>query len=282
MRDFILSDITGGNKAPFSKRSLEHLNEMSSELGESLFNGIANETSISEFIILTGCEITGSQPGVISYTAGEIFYQGNIYKVDANASLTINIGEVATWAYDDSYITGDPATYSDTNTYNFHRIRKMKLVSATTGSNIIDYNDVKLYHKFQQGGFLGTSIAVTPNITAINTSTNRLIREGKFVFVALQIEVTLSSPTDEIHISFPLSDPENYPIQSSVAYPAGNKGFGSVANQLGLSMPLCSGYIVVDSVNNQLDVKWTCVSSESTHQVLANVCYIADKAYSPY
>lgn len=281
MRDFIITDITGGNKAPFSKRSLEHLNEMTSELGTQVLSAITNNKMDSNVIILSGCEITGSQPGVISYTAGTIYYLGDIYNVDANGSLTINIGEVGVWEIIDTTITGDPATFSDTNTYDFHRIRKMRLVSGTTGSGLADYDDAKLFNKIQQGLLFGTPVGNTANITTITTN-SYMLRSGRNVTISALITVNLSVGSAEIDISLPLLNTEENPLQSSVVYPSTGTNYGSIANRVGVSMPLCSGYVVVDSINNQLNVKWTCVSAETTHQVLMQVSYTAELPYAKY
>ena len=149
-RSFVTTDIVDPVKAPFSKRSLDHLNsaldELTKQTIESTFS-IAYTTN--DIIILDGCYITATIPGTSSVTAGRIYYNGKIYQVDANASISTPANTLV-WSIATTYISGDPATFSDGNNYNFHKIEKFQLTNAVSGSGLADYNGTTVKYKIKK------------------------------------------------------------------------------------------------------------------------------------
>jgi hypothetical protein len=286
MRDFILSDITGGNKAPFSKRSLEHVNEMTSELNTMFFETLTDFSSFgTDFVIIRGCVISGSMPGAITWTAGLVYYSGDFYRVDAGG-VTVNVGETAVWNYSDSYISGDPATYSDTNTYNFHRIRKMTLTSAVSGSGLKDYDDAVLYTKVSNStSVLGTPSYIAP-ITNITKDNIYFLRKGNKVMIAGQLTITCTS-TATLDFQIPIANATDYANVNYGNYYA-NLGSGTwgyvIGDKTSVASPNASGHIrfTGGATINILRFDITNDSALTSYEVFFSVEYYTEKPYSAY
>lgn len=93
----------------------------------------------STVYILYGVENSGVYPSYV-ITDGVVFYNGEIYYVDAT-SFTATGSNVAVFSTITSQYTtfADPVTFSDTTTHNIHNIVKMQLTQAASGSGISDY-----------------------------------------------------------------------------------------------------------------------------------------------
>jgi hypothetical protein len=280
MRDFILSDITGGNKAPFSKRSLEHINAMPTEVVSGLFSGITNITNFgSEFVIISGCVITGPIPGVITWSSGYVYYQGNIYPVDAGGT-TINIGQTAVWNYADTTITGDPATFSDTNTYDFHRIRKMTITSAASGSGLKNYDSVKIYNGAKVNGF-GTITPSAP-VSAATITEQAFLRRGNRMDFFARIDVTTSTPADLFDLLIPITYSDDYPFNDPSYYNTVFNSIGTVTPVYGsLSGEMINGYVQGNFVGNVF-VRVYRTDLATSHSIGISGSYFTNKPYSPY
>lgn len=129
--------------APISKRTLEHINSMSEVIGDALTLGLIQGYTAGDLIILYGCEVSvtsGSIPGTGTATlsAGAIYMDGEIYEVDANGSLSTTNPQTLIWVDD---IEDDNATFTDGNTYAFHRKNKLKLEAGTAGTGYANYNE---------------------------------------------------------------------------------------------------------------------------------------------
>jgi len=156
-RKYITTDIIDPVKAPFSKRSLTHLNtafdDLTAQIVESSFSV---PYTTNDVIILSGCEVTANIPGTSEVTAGQIYYNGRIYDVDVNASISTPSNTLV-WDIVETFISGDPATFSDGNTYNFHSIEKFVLSNAVSGTGIADYDDSTIKYKIKTERFdIGT------------------------------------------------------------------------------------------------------------------------------
>ena len=141
-RKFDTTNIVTPTKAPFSKRSLTHINTAYDELGEGIVNGMLGSYTTGDVVILHGCNVSATIPGTSSVTAGAIYYNGRVYEVDADASIITTGLQTLVWQIAESTITGDPATFDDGNTYDFHIIEKMELVNGLSGSGLANYDAV--------------------------------------------------------------------------------------------------------------------------------------------
>lgn len=86
--------------------------------------------------VLYGVVNTGTYP-TYTTTAGAVFYNGEIYYVDA-FSFTATGSDVAVFSTIQSQYTtdADPCTFSDATTHNIHNIIKMQLTAGASGSGL--------------------------------------------------------------------------------------------------------------------------------------------------
>lgn len=146
-RKFDVTNIIDPAKAPLTKRSLTHLNSAYDELTKQMIeSSFVVPYTTNDIVILSGCEVTANIPGTSEVTAGQIYYNGRIYDVDANASIS-SPSNTLVWSIVESVVAGDPATFSDGNSYNFHIIEKFVLSNAVSGSGIADYNGATVKYK---------------------------------------------------------------------------------------------------------------------------------------
>lgn len=141
-REFVTTGIVSPVKARFSKRSLTHINSALNEITAQIGPALIETYTTGNVIILSGCVVGGTTtfPGTATVTAGTIYYNGKTYSVDANASIVLASGQIPVWNVATSYISGDPAIFTDANTYDFHKIEKFALTAANAGSGVSDWN----------------------------------------------------------------------------------------------------------------------------------------------
>jgi hypothetical protein len=168
-RKFKTNSIIDPVKAPLTKRSLEHINSAYDELGEDLVKSLIGTYTANDVVILRGCDVavtSGSIPGTGTATLSEgaVFYNGRVYKVDANGSLSTTSPDTLVWEIVESVVAGDPATFSDGNTYDFHVIEKFRLVAGAPGSGIANYDGATV-KKINDATNTGFSVIASANLT---------------------------------------------------------------------------------------------------------------------
>lgn len=137
MKTIDTSNISGSVKAPFLKKTFEHYNEAIKEGDAETLKGLISGYSASTVYILHGCVISGSDPGSRTMTAGAVFYNGEIYLVDA-ASFTTTGSQIPVWVINND--GGTQVAFSDGNNYDLHKTSKFVLQAGLSGSGIADYN----------------------------------------------------------------------------------------------------------------------------------------------
>lgn len=158
MKKIDTSNISGDVKAPITKRTLEFYNEAIAECAEDIIKALYGSYTTGDLVILHGCEVTANIPGTSTVTAGAIYYNGEVYRVDA-ASVS-SPSNTLVWKFpttlSELYDIADPVKYSDSTDYFQHFIGKVKLVNASSGSGLANYDSVtvktlpKLYNKAEQ------------------------------------------------------------------------------------------------------------------------------------
>lgn len=137
MKKINVSALLGTLGAPYLKQTFIHNDEQVEELGDALVKSLLGSYTTDDLIILHGCVISGTTTKAI--TAGAIYYNGEVYLVDAATGLTAGAD---TWVFDivTTYAAGDPVTYDDESTHNQHQIDKIAFQVGTTGSGIADWD----------------------------------------------------------------------------------------------------------------------------------------------
>lgn len=180
MKKINTSNVTSTARQPLLGRSITHLSEGVSENDNSLFNGILNTLNIgyttNDVIILHGCVLTGSYSGAgnaYSVTAGAVYYNGEIYQVDA-VSGTISGTNVLIGSVSTTYQSGDPVQMSDGNLKNVHEINKIAITQAGTGTGIKDFSawgTIKRPYSLTSSATQSTSSGTMVDVTGLTYTT---------------------------------------------------------------------------------------------------------------
>ncbi len=92
---------------------------------KGVVNGLGGN---NQSFILQGV-VPGVLPGI--YSAGYIYYNGEVYPVDARATaLALGMGHAYYWQVEEVTITPSPVVYQDTASHIVHVRRRMKMVEA--------------------------------------------------------------------------------------------------------------------------------------------------------
>lgn len=136
MKKLITSNITGDKGAPLTKAGLDLLQDSHKEVINMLVRGLVNYNT-GDVVILQGCTVTSNVPGTSSITSGAVFYNGEIYLVDANNSIVTTAGQVLVWNISN---VDTQETFTDGLSYNYYRNSKITLTGGASGSGIANYN----------------------------------------------------------------------------------------------------------------------------------------------
>ena len=139
MRKIEITNITGSQKAPFLKETFNQYTQNYLDISSAVIKGMLDTYTTNDVVILWGCVVTANIPGTSEVTAGAIYYNGEIYQVDANASIS-SPSNTLVWNTVTTYASGDPVDWSDGTPRNLHSIVKFVLSNAGTGTGIADYN----------------------------------------------------------------------------------------------------------------------------------------------
>ncbi len=141
MKKIKTTAIAGTVKAPYVKKTFEHYNEAIEEGDNAILRALMPTAwATGNIVKLFGAVVTATIPGTSSITAGAAYYNGEIYLIDANASLITTGSQTLVWVIETTYASGDPVQYSDGNNYDQHEIRKLKLQAGASGSGLMNYN----------------------------------------------------------------------------------------------------------------------------------------------
>ncbi len=145
------NDFSNSATGKLHKLSLDDLETIQTALIESILalsGGLLND--ITTPVIFYGCDI--SVVGTTyTMTAGAIFYNGEIYPVDAQVLVTASPVNFVTYVQP---FAKDPVPYSDGSSFNVHVINKIKL---STAAGIGAYNALARLAKADKTPFLGGS-----------------------------------------------------------------------------------------------------------------------------
>ena len=141
MKQIDTSHITLTAGYPPSKKGLDFLQEQAKEtianLVQSQINGTVSSTTP---YVLWGCVKSGAS-SPYAYTAGAIYFNGEVYDFDAVASLAVATADICsiTTTADP---TADPTTMTDTSVVNMHDVRKITVADGTAGTTDFDWDDL--------------------------------------------------------------------------------------------------------------------------------------------
>lgn len=147
MKKFKTDQISGNAKAPILKATLDQWNENSLELSNSLVLAGLFSYTTDDVVILHGCVVDDNIPGTSTVTAGAIYYNGEIFQVEA-ASIP-SAANTLVWNKVTTYRSGDPVGWMDGTPRDQHRQDKFVLSNAASGSGIADFDDSTVKRKIK-------------------------------------------------------------------------------------------------------------------------------------
>jgi hypothetical protein len=204
MRKLNMSSITTSVAMPVKSGSLEHIqNAYTEAIAESIKGLTGAGYSPATMYILNGMVNSGTFP-TYNITAGSVFYNGEIYLVDA-ATFTLTGPQVAVCKIITTQFSGtnaDAVQFTDGIGRNVHDIRKVQLSADLAGSGISNYVDGQRINSNRPdvniiaGAGIGVAGAY-PNITVTNTSLNtpEILKKGQTFIGDLNSSVALDAYT---------------------------------------------------------------------------------------
>lgn len=142
MKKLSIAPISDSAKMPIKKGTLQFLQDANSEVFAAIVQSLIGDNyNPSTVYVLRGCENTGTDPSYL-ISEGNVFYNGEVFAVDATSFSTsgnVAIFQIATTQYT---TFADPVTFSDNTTHNVHDIRKVQVLSGTSGSGIADWTQL--------------------------------------------------------------------------------------------------------------------------------------------
>ncbi len=150
-RKFETTDIVSPAAAYLRADSFTHVNTAFNELTNAIVRGLLSSYTTNDVIILNGCVVSGTvvAPGPAAITAGQVFYNGRVYEVDAVASLVLSGAQVPVFTIVES-LQGGQTTFTDRNDYDFQVIEKVAMTAGLSGSGIKNVSDAKFLKKFKR------------------------------------------------------------------------------------------------------------------------------------
>lgn len=128
--------------SPYKAETKKFLEDAKLETVKNVVNAILGSAYVAnKMYVLYGCVATGTDPGVRTVTAGAIFYNGEVYSVDAFSGTTTGSDVLVASVSDTADLTADPTTFSDGTQYGIHRVRKIAISIGASGSGAADLNN---------------------------------------------------------------------------------------------------------------------------------------------
>jgi len=156
MKKLNVTPISDSAQMPLKKGTLQFLQDANLEVVAATMKALIGVLYNPDTVyVMFGCKNTGTDPNYI-ISAGAVFYQGEIFLVDAisfSTSGNTAIFQIITTQYG---TFADPVTFTDSTVHNVHDIRKVQVIAGTTGTGIADYS---------QGSFLNFVIPEKVSLT---------------------------------------------------------------------------------------------------------------------
>lgn len=189
---------------PFTKRSLDHIQEAIKETIANLVKQTVGSLSSTDYYIVHGCIKTGAV-SPFDITAGAIYQGGEIYETSAVAALAVPVGQTIVGTITETFRTGDPVTYRDGQQFNSHSIKKIVWTAGASGSADVDFDD--LVDAFNGGAWkelVLTSSEVTltgGSLTSVDAGSEiRYKKVGKSFKFQARVNITFTGNPAQVNV----------------------------------------------------------------------------------
>jgi hypothetical protein len=226
--------------------------------------------------ILYGVEKTSLGGSNYSYTAGAIYFNGEVYLVDAIASISITTADILTITTTNDP-TADPVTFTDGTPRSVHNIRKLVISNGTLGTGNVNYADlVRILTNYQYDPSDAEISANTGTWTMAGTDRISIRKVGKFVCLNIDIRNSNMSAASVGYAEYEIPTSIGQPDYVYTGYgyfnnsqnsnhnvdAVGDKGRGPCVLQtngsnrkIRITLATYNNFYTVPSTNNNIDIQ---------------------------
>ena len=147
-RKFSTTGIVSPVKARLRADSFTHINSAQDEISKAALLALIPSYTTNDVIVIWGAVVSGTivAPGPCAVTAGQVYYNGRFYDVDAATGITLAGAQIPVWNIVES-LQGGQSVFTDGNNYDFQVIEKFALQAGLSGSGLKNNADVKRLKK---------------------------------------------------------------------------------------------------------------------------------------
>lgn len=270
MKRILTASISSTAKQPLIKGSLEFLQDSYKEVINALVNGLITYTT-NDVIIIYGCVVSGSNPYAV--TAGAIYYNGEIYLVDAASGLAPGGGQTIVWDIVETFDAIDPVTFSDLSTHSVHQISKIALIVGASGSGIADYNEATV-NRYKDSIASGFSVNASSNLTSPAIFASRATKQGSQVNYAIIVTGTTVLAAG---YTWTLDCPDGFKMKQSIGGAGANIVMGILTRRVSTvevtnlaDIGTSDVYCYIDS-NNRLVIGDSSIGATTATEFILNI-----------
>lgn len=213
MKKLLTQFISSTSNQPIKQGSLNHLQESYQEaIAAIVKNLIINRFGVytlNKMYILYGC-VNTSTPPIYTITEGAIFFNGEIYLVDA-VTFTLAGTDVGICTVDESFVVAgnaDPTIFSDGSINNVHAVRKIIISYGDAGTGDANLSDVEILSSHEEWeesssttGCVLTAFGGSKTLTSV---IRKWIIIGNTCTLQIFAKINVSPSNGYISLEFPL------------------------------------------------------------------------------
>jgi hypothetical protein len=149
MKNVLSDGITTSSQQPYTKTTHEWYNAMSKDVAEAFVKSLIPSSAYTgKLVILNGCILTGTNPGIRTISDGWVWYDGEIFRVNSG-TFTTGSGEIGIWSIN---TVATNLTFSDNASKPVHQERTFVITNGTSGSGLFDEEDLIRLTVIPSGG----------------------------------------------------------------------------------------------------------------------------------
>lgn len=188
MKNVLSIGITSSSQQPYTKTTHEWYNAMSKDVAEAFVKSLIPSSAYTgKLVILSGCTLTGTNPGPRTVTDGWVWYSGEIFRVNSG-TFTTGVGEIGVWSILEESTN---LTFSDGASKPVHQEKTLVFSNGEPGSGMFDENSadiIKLGIGYVEKSDLNINKACIPIGTwDVNTQFQKNINYTSYGFSANKI-----------------------------------------------------------------------------------------------
>lgn len=197
MKNVLATGITSSSQQPYTKKTHEWYNDMTKEVGEAFVKSlIPSSWYTGKLVILSGCELTGTNPSLRTISEGWVWYDGEIFRVEAGEFTTTGL-EIGIWSISTN---ADNLIFSDGASKPVTQERTFVMSNGLSGSGLFDESstNIKTQGKWISGATTLLFSAVTGDGLTLNSGSSKVayVISGNTLFYKVGLTFTVSDATE--------------------------------------------------------------------------------------